>query len=602
MSRWARLRAVALSLVVLVLGPACSHDRPPSVLLITVDTLRADALEAFGGEPGAAPNLSALAASGEAFLACSTVTPLTLPAHASLLTGLRPARHGLTVNGVSLPSLPGATLAERLSEAGYETGAFVSALVLDRRHGLDVGFDHYDDDLNLPGSPPMPTERDGAATVDRALSWLDERSEPWFAWVHLFDPHAPYAAPGGRTEPARAAYADEVAHVDAQIGRLLAGLPGGALLIVMTADHGEGLGDHGEATHGVLLNETTVHVPLVLALRGASDEPPLHFPRAGQRRTDPVSLLDVTPTVLELLALAPLQDVDGLSLARPVPQRVVPLESRSPLFYYGFSPLAGARQGALKLVAAPRADPKGLTVVDLGEDPQERRPASVDAHALVVRLPSTEPTGEARASADASGLAALGYLGSGTPSSSTGALRDPRDALDLVEGIDAANTALVQGRALDALARLQPLADDYPEVPELSLFLGRAYRALGRREQAVAALQRAAELQPASVGLLHEWCKALIELDEMQSGDGSRARAVLAEASRLAPRDPEGVALVALVEVLFGDPNSGLETLDAALVERPRAANLLLVKARALERLGRAAEAAALRASLPLQR
>lgn len=575
----------------------CGESTRPSVLLVTIDTLRADVLAPWGGPADVAPRLSELAAQGTRFAACSTVTPLTLPAHASLLTGLRPAHHGLTVNGVSRPALPAPTLAQRLREQGYATAAFVSSLVLDHRHGLDAGFDRYDDDLHGPGAPAMPTERDGALTVTRASSWIAERSGPWFAWVHLYDPHAPYAAPGGATEPAREAYLDEVAYADRQLGRLLDALPSeGEILIVVTSDHGEGLGDHGEATHGLLLFESTLHVPLVMARRGV---PTADFPRAGELRSEPVSLLDVTPTLATLLELPPWPDLDGVPLLEPSLDRPLPLESRSPLYYYGFSPLAGVRRGALKLIAAPRASPPGLVLYDLGQDPSERAGESVDKHRLVRDLPDTRPRGEAVAVTSDDALAQLGYLGARVPTESDGVLRDPRTALELVEGIDAANTALVLGDPLTALARLTPLRDEFGDVAELQLFLGKSYRALGRHELAVGALARAAALQPGSTGILTEQAKALLERDDAQGGTGDDARAVLEQALRLTPNDPDAIALLALVEVVFGDPAQALALLGPALLERPRATNLLQVKARALERLGRHAEAASLRATLP---
>jgi arylsulfatase A-like enzyme len=183
----------AASLLLLMIAAACGKgEARPSVLLVTIDTLRADAVSAWGVEVGTTPVLDALADSGTRFANASSVTPITLPTHASILTGLRPAEHGLTVNGVSVSALPVATLAEQLVGEGYATGAFVSSTVLDRRFGLDAGFAHYDDDLVVPGGAAAPTERRGDLTVERALAWDGWSDAQFFAWVHLFDPHDPY--------------------------------------------------------------------------------------------------------------------------------------------------------------------------------------------------------------------------------------------------------------------------------------------------------------------------------------------------------------------------------------------------------------------------
>jgi choline-sulfatase len=591
----ARGRLIALALIPWL--TACGADRgAPCVLLVTIDTLRADAVSAWGVEQDTTPHFDALAASGTRFADATTVTPLTLPAHASMLTGLRPARHGLTVNGVSTSGLPVPTLAEQLRGGGMATAAFVSAAVLGSAHGLTPGFDHYDDDLHHPGGPLRPHERRGDRTVDRALEWIrsENDSGPWFAWVHLFDPHAPYAAPTGASGTDRAAYLDEVRWVDRQLGRLLAGLGDRRVLVVVTSDHGESLGEHGESTHGVLMYQGAMHVPMAIAWSGATDiERPPGFPRPGEVRTDVVSVLDVGPTILDVLGLPGDPDLDGRSLVRPDPGRVLPLECRSPAFYYGFSSLAGVRRGAQKLVGATQAADPGWTLHELSGDPAEEHGQPVVDHALVQRVLSPVPRDEAPVVADLEVLRALGYVGATPPDPRSGPRRDPRDAMDLVDAIDAANTLLVEGQPARAWARLEALPAGYDDVPELRLFRGRVLRALARPIDAARELGAAHVLQPGSASVLVEWGRALLEVGTSTGSETALAEAVTAfqRALELVPGDTEAIAMWSLAEILQEHPDEALRRVDKALEKQPRAVNLLLIRRRALNALGREEEA-----------
>ena len=289
----------------------------PNILLITIDTFRADRLGA-----GVAPTLDRLATSSLQFTSARTAVPLTLPSHTTILTGQLPPEHGVRDNGVDPSGNPADTMARLLNAAGYQTAAFVGAYVLDRRFGLSQGFDTYDD--QIPRDPNaterLEAERPASAVVDRALAWLDRRSaspqppapnpqslipNPFFLWIHLYDPHAPYNPPpefvrstAGRTATVEERYDGEVRYADAQIARVLAWLDAHALrdrtLVVVAGDHGEGLGDHGERTHGMLLYDSTLRVPLIVSMPGS----------AAARRDDPVSLADIAPTVLRAAGIA----------------------------------------------------------------------------------------------------------------------------------------------------------------------------------------------------------------------------------------------------------------------------------------------------------
>ena len=313
----------------------------PNVLLITIDTFRADRLGS-----GVAPTLDRLATSSQQFTSARTAVPLTLPSHTTILTGQLPPEHGVRDNGVDPPGNPADTAAHLLNAAGYHTAAFVGAYVLDRRFGLSPGFDTYDD--QIPRDPNaterLEAERPASAVVDRALAWLDRLSSgpgpsagprprapsalpsaspqpsdsprvsaspqplgpsPFFVWIHLYDPHAPYNPPPefvraatGRSATAGERYDGEVRFADAQIARVLAWLDAHALrdrtLVVVAGDHGEGLEDHGERTHGMLLYDSTLRVPLIVSMPGT----------AAARRDDPVSLADIAPTILRAAGIA----------------------------------------------------------------------------------------------------------------------------------------------------------------------------------------------------------------------------------------------------------------------------------------------------------
>lgn len=313
-------------------GPA-----KPNVLLITIDTLRGDALGWIGGRNDT-PALDHLAKTGARFRHAVTPVPITLPAHTSILTGLYPVHHGVHDNGQTVPAeIP--TLAELLSADGYRTAAFVSGFPLRRIFGLDRGFHHYDDTMNK-GSEGW-VERTALDTATAVIAWIESAPNPWFVWVHFYDPHDPYDPPRSfwRQGP-QGAYLGEVAFTDFAIETLLDGIPGPArrnLLTVFTADHGESLGEHQEKTHGFFVYDSTVVVPLVF-----------HFPgRINARAIDQQPrLIDIAPTILDLLDIPQIPDADGLSLApilagrsRDIPPAVV--ETRLPWIFFGWAPLIG---------------------------------------------------------------------------------------------------------------------------------------------------------------------------------------------------------------------------------------------------------------------
>ncbi len=595
---WAWLLAASLA--------ACGTEpTPPSVVLITIDTLRADALGPQADGTSHTPHLDDLGARGLRFTHATSVTPLTLPTHASMLTGLRPGRHGLTVNGVTSPLFEAPALTSSLREAGYATAAFVSAAVLDRRYGLAQAFDVYDDDLLVAGGPLAPTERRGDRTVERARAWLANTDGPFFLWVHLFDPHAPYDAPGSSADASRHdRYLAEVRFADQQVGRLMESLAEHEdVLVIATADHGEGLGEHGEETHGLLLYESTMHVPLSWTwLRPKAGQ--ASFAEPGRVRDELASAVDIAPTILDVVGLDVPPDLDGVSLAAPIASdRSAPLETRAPWFYYGASALAGARQGGDKVVGAVDAASPSFVLTDVADDPGELVQTPVDPdHPLVARVVSPAPLAEAELVASREMLAELGYISGEVRAVSDEPLRDPRDIVDLLAALDRANSAVVAGDPAGALEILDELSDTDAEVSEVLYLRGRAARAAGRPDEAVEALARAALAQPSSAGILLELARAWLATAEDASATarlarrrgGDLDRRAAYEASRaaaesmlaLVPGDPDATAQWVLATWRGGDAELALAHLDDALTERPSHLGLWTVKLQLLASLG----------------
>jgi arylsulfatase A-like enzyme/Flp pilus assembly protein TadD len=475
---------------------------PPSVVLLTLDTTRADALGCYRAPARGAftPNLDGLAARGTRYARALTSSPLTFPAHATLLTGLDPPFHGVRDNGTAVlsPSLP--TLATVLGGRGYSTGAFVSSRVLDRRFGLDRGFRTYDDRMaaERQGEHGYP-ERDARAVTSAALAWLSRvrRGRPYFLWVHYYDPHSPYAAPGERRDAlVERRYAGEVAYMDSEIGRLLAGLPAPARTIVAAVgDHGEMLGEHGERDHGLLLYRSSLEVPLILAGPGISRGRVI--PHAVGTRALPATLLD-------LLKVAEAARPFGAPLpgwALPAtPANVVYSETWMPATAYGWSPLRAASDSRLRFVLAPRpelydfvADP-GETrnlVKERGPEVQRLRTflADVERGSARRRAPEASPPPEVVAA-----LRSLGYLSGSSPPRANAL--DPKDGVAMLKEFDRANQAMVEGRPNDALPILKGLVRGSPgNVPFLSR-LSDVQAVLGRSEEAVATVKEAIALNP----------------------------------------------------------------------------------------------------------
>ncbi len=486
---------MSLAVCLAVLGLAATpRSKPPNVVLITVDTLRPDALGWVAGR-NPTPHLDALAAEGFRFPGAVSPVPLTLPAHTSLLTGLLPRHHGARDNG-HVVAAPLRTVAEALSDDGYRTAAFVSGYPLRSLFGLDQGFGLYDD--ALPVGPEGFRERPAGKTVDVALSWMRATPAPWFAWVHFYEPHDPYTPPAEQRRPGpRGAYDGEVAVVDSAVGRLREGLRGlpGPLLTIFTSDHGESLGEHGEPGHGLFVYDATILVPLVFHFPGRV--PPGQSPAAAR-------LIDVAPTLLELVGGSRLPDPDGVSLTptlagRPQEARPAYVETLQPWIAYGWSPLKALRHRGFKLIEAPRRE-----LYDLTTDTRETASITqghgeklAELGALMARI-EARPEAASVPVADTEvleRLRALGYVGAGRPAAPVPAgVPDPKDRVADHRILAEAESRLQAGDYERALRLLDAVLERDPHNRFALLRSGLAFLRRGEAASALPRLEKAVTL------------------------------------------------------------------------------------------------------------
>ncbi len=476
-----------------------------NVLLITLDTTRADRLGCYGNQEIETPALDALARGGVLFTNAVAVSPTTLPSHTSILTGLYPAHHGVRANGVFRLDQQTTTLAEVLKQAGYRTAAVVSAYVLDRQFGLAQGFVRYYDDLSHEPQPLRRhyQERKADRATRKAIEYLRNLADQrFFLWVHYFDPHKEYQPP----QPFADKYADnlydgEIAFVDHELGRLLEVLHELQLddrtLVVVVGDHGESLGQHGEPTHGYLVYQPTLHVPLIMRCGDKLG--------AGVRITQRVSQVDIVPTVLGLLGLEPPPDLDGRDLTRSGPGgRAVYFENLHGTMGFGWAPLAGAYAGPLKYIHGPKPE-----LYDLEADPAEQhnlgsdRPAIAAGFKLLLgrvfgddlaALAQVRPTVKPGA-AELRKLEALGYVGVGSADEQrSGALPNPRDMMAAMTETEQAADPLLPPE--QTIARLEAVVARYPDFFPAWRYLGDACRQAGELARAGEAYEKCLDLRP----------------------------------------------------------------------------------------------------------
>lgn len=519
-----------------------------NLLLVTFDTTRADAVGCYGNAAASTINLDRMAKNGVLLERCFSTAPITLPSHTSILTGMQPFRHGARNNGTHYVPEEAVTMAEILSEDGFATGAVISAFVLDSRFGLDQGFDNYDDDLTNAAKAPMFMFRETTAdeTARRALEFLKTRgNERWFLWVHFFDPHANYDPP---EEIAKlcpdSPYDGEIAYADAGLGEMLALLTQRGMLdetlVMMTSDHGEAFGDHGETTHGIFIYDATTHIPWIAMHPGLSK---------GKRVREVVSAVDIFPTALELLDVESPVSVDGRSLARellvetatPEPAFAYS-ESMNPLYNHGWSDLRSIRDDQYRYVKAPTEE-----LYDVMRDFrqvrnvfEERPDLAENSRGIIEHLLSVgevDVRGDDIRSMDPEAreaLAALGYVWSeeGELSLDESDLADPKDRVHAWEKAQFANQLVRLGQIEEAeIALREVLEEDPGSTLPRSALVG----VLMQQER----YEEALELQAESVLLpgvrTASWVR-LAELERKLEKDGWAAH--LERAKQHDPKDP----------------------------------------------------------------
>ena len=501
--------------------PAQSGPIGTNVLLVTIDTLRADRLGSYGYARARTPVLDGLAARGVRFADATAHAPLTYPSHVTILTGQYQSAFGIRVNGMDPLPDRALTIAERLKSRGYSTGAILGSVVLGRSTGLSQGFDGYDDTI---AAAPRSTvaladlQRPAAAVTAAAKAWLASQRAGWFLWVHYYDPHLPYSAPDGfnAAAPGRP-YDAEISYVDSQLGVLLESLDLTRTAVVVTSDHGEGLGSHGESDHGFFLYDATLKVPLIVSAPGV---------KPGVV-AEQVRSVDIVPTILDLAgatgvatglageSLRPL--LDGQTRRDP-PVSIA--ESWYPRLHFGWSELRSARVGEWKYVAAPRPE-----LYDLRTDPGELKNLIKEKPAVAGRLAadlqnaarSSRPQAPAAAAqpdpAAVARLQALGYVGTFAPVTDAAATDDPKDRLkDYQAYRDQFNRALGflgQERPREAQVILQRLLKMNVRTFEAHLYLGNAYLMQGRHDAALAEYDATSQLNPSFAMPHFEAAKAL---------------------------------------------------------------------------------------------
>ena len=569
--------AAFLAAAVLAAGCARSPAKRPPVLLISIDTLRADHLPAWGYRGVATPNIDALRKDSVLFSAAYSQVPLTLASHASLMTGLLPPDSGVRDNfGFTLaPATP--TLASVLRRAGYATGAAVSAAVLARSSGIDQGFQFYDDAVEEGNR----VERDGGKTADSLLAWIEKaRPGPFFAFLHLFEPHAPYEPP----EPWRSRYAavpydGEIARADEIVGQVLSRWRAWGLydksLIVLLSDHGEGLGEHGEREHGVFLYREAIHVPLLVKLPGNA--------RRGESIGAPVALVDVLPTVAALTgAPAPgrLAGRDLLSRSKDRdPHRAIYSETLYPRLRLGWSDLASLIDERHHYIEAPRPE-----LYDVVADPGERHdlaaglpPAFRRLRFALSQIPRPFSLPVAGTPEQAKKLASLGYLTMTSPDAARAGLPDPKDKVGLIDGRQDFQRLLSAGddRALESAAR--QFVAKVPAALDVWRLMADALERQGRRADAIAALEKG--LAASSATVVPTMRDLALERLVTLLARAGRGRDVL----ELAPTitrwtDPEAANAAGVVQAQAGQPAAARQSFERALALDPGdpAANLNL--------------------------
>ncbi len=500
----------------------------PNLVLITIDTVRADRMGFLGSKRGLTPNLDDLAREGVVFQNAYAQAPLTPTSHATILTGTFPQFHGVADFGLPISS-KATTIAEFLSARGYRTAAFVGSIVLDPISGLapgfDRGFQHYDAGFRLRKLPLdnryETVERRAGEVVARAVAWLQKNSNrPFFLWVHLYDPHDPYDPPAPFSRRfAAAPYDGEIAYTDSAIGKLLQALKLHNLynnsLIAVMGDHGEALGDHGETSHGVFLYDETIRVPLLFMLPGQRSE--------GKTVAAPVELVDFAPTALAILGLGPAPSMQGASLVGLIEgkswaRQWAYSETDYPKRAFGWSPLAALRSGKYLFIRAPRSE-----LYDLSVDPKAKKDLAEKNSAMAAHLrdeleslrtqyggQATPPRAVSLSPEELEKLRSLGYVGYAGPARAGGSMViDPKDKVEVANAVHEGILAGETGRITEAIELFRRVVKEDPQIFAAEYQLGLNLVRSKRYAEALQPLEKAVALRPDAAHAAYQFGLAL---------------------------------------------------------------------------------------------
>jgi arylsulfatase A-like enzyme/Flp pilus assembly protein TadD len=589
-----------------------AHTQHPNVILITVDTTRADRMGFLGSTRGLTPNLDALAKDGTAFSRAYSHVPLTTASHATILTGSYPQYNHVTDFGVplaeGLPYLP-----DILHHQEYKTAAFVGSIILDpiagMAPGFDRGFDFYDAGFRIKTATENrydTIERRAGDVVAHALAWLKTRpanAQPFFLWVHLYDPHDPYDPP----EPYKSKFADpydgEIAYADAMLGKLFAALKTAGLyrgsLIAMMADHGEAFGEHGERTHGIFLYDETIHVPLLIKLPGSAGPAAQYEARSDVR----VGLVDVTPTILEATGIPVPKEIQGqslLALIKSAPQSVkaadrpIYSETDYPHRAFNWSSLRALRTGNYLAIEAPKRE-----LYDQPNDPKALNNLAPSSPAVADTLVTEIEQFRQQTSAgladpakldpdQAEKLRALGYVGGDSGQGHEGRIGgiDPKDRIEVANLMHDGILEVEQGEYASAISKLGRVIQTEPDSAMAYVQLGTAWARLKDYDKALPILQKAVELKADSGLAQYELGLALFE-----TGNWREAAPQFEQAVARSPRWPDALFSLAAVYAKIGRVPEAMRELDKALALDPNHYRANLLRGRLLSLLGKPAEA-----------
>ncbi len=550
-----------------------------NLVVVTLDTMRADHLGCYGFKDVDTSNIDGLANEGVLFEHATSAVPLTFPSHSTIFTGLLPPHHGVRDNGGFFLEDDKTTLAERLKGAGYATGAFIGAWVLESRWGLAQGFDEYSDKFDLSQYKVLSlgtVQKRGDEVMDNALAWLDTvKDRKFFAWVHLYDAHAPYDPPEPyRSRYPRQPYAGEVAYVDHVVGRLVDYLRGHGLLenslIVITGDHGESLGEHSESTHAYFIYDSTTAVPLIVRTPWGYH---------GRSRTQ-VSLADLFPTVLDLLGLPPQPGIDGHSLVRAVLDPSLDLghaaysETYFPRYHFGWQQLRSLRDGAFTFIDAPQPE-----LYDLARDPREstniykansKRGAAMRERleALVQETGDTAPERKALDPETLQRLAALGYVGTTVDVDPKAVLPDPKEKLPVFVLMNQAKADAQNDKLTEAVTKMQGVLAQDPEIMDAWLTLGIWLTREKRTEDAIEAYKRALALKPDDEVAMLDLANAY--RSRGKTDDALAAMEIFRGALKANPRNPQAWYQLATLYLDMGREKDAETTFHEALKANPK--------------------------------